>query len=395
MNSKILNIQVQQLIEENIALDLSKLILKGIGYDGVSTLELAQQIESKNKCKIKLPTWFSAHNIYYPPKIHIEQATSEIAAEYKAQLLNGDSIIDITGGLGVDCYYFTNTFEKVVHCEINEELSQIVTHNFKKLNSLDIKTISQDGLMFLKSSTQEFDWVYADPSRRHETKGKVFFLRDCLPNIPENIDGIFEKTKNLAIKTSPLLDLSIGIEELKYVKSIHIISVNNEVKELLWVLKKDYHGEVKIITVNITKTNIEHFQFYLNQEQESQSKFSKPLSYLYEPNVAVLKAGAFKLISEKLGVYKLHQHSHLYTSNSLMEFPGRKFKVDSIVNYNKKEFIKMGITKANVTSRNFPESVQQIRKKLKIKEGGQSYLFFTTDLDNKKIVLKCSKLITK
>ena len=392
MNPEILNTRVQQFINENIDLDISELILKSISFKGVSTLELAQQIESKRKCKSKLPTWFSADNIYYPLKIHIEQTSSEIAADYKSQFLSGDSILDITGGLGVDCYFFSNTFNQVIHCEINEELSKIAAHNFKCLNRSGIKTISENGLLFLGSSHQKFEWIYADPSRRHDTKGKVFFFRDCLPNIPEHLDAIFENTKYFAIKSSPLLDLSAGIEELKFVKTIHIISIFNEVKELLWVLQKNYRDDIKIRTINITKRNTEHFDFKINEEHESKAKFSKPLSYLYEPNAAVLKAGAFKLISEKLGVFKLHQHSHLYTSDYLLNFPGRQFRIDTIMDYNKKKFKKTGIAKANVTTRNFSESVQQIRKKLNIQEGGSTYLFFTTNLNNNRIILKCSKI---
>jgi len=392
LNPDILNTRVQQFIEENIDLDISELILKGVSFKGVSTQELAQQIESKRKCKSKLPTWFFADNIYYPPKIHIEQTSSETAADYKAQLLSGDSILDITGGLGVDCYYFSNTFKKVIHCEINEELSKIATHNFKCLNRSGIKTISENGLAFLGSSHQKFEWIYADPSRRHDTKGKVFFLRDCLPNIPEHIDAIFENTKYLAVKTSPLLDITAGIEELKFVKAIHIISIYNEVKELLWLLQKDDQDDIEINTINITKQNTEHFHFNNNEEHESKAEFSEPLTYLYEPNSAVLKAGAFKLISQKLGVFKLHQHSHLYTSNALLEFPGRRFQIDWIMDYNKKKFKKTRTPKANVTTRNFSESVQQIRKKLNIKEGGSTYLFFTTNLNNQRIILKCSKI---
>ena len=392
MNLNILNNEVQDYINSNYNLPVSKLLLKGVSFDGVSVLELAQQIESKLKSKSKLPTWFSTKNIYYPPKLNLEQTSSEQTASYKSTLISGFSIIDLTGGFGVDCFYFSKHFQKVVHCEINKELSKIAAHNFIQLNLNNVKTIDKNGIDFLVNSTQKFDWIYLDPSRRHETKGKVFFLKDCIPNVPENLYNLFNFSENIMVKTSPLLDLSIGIDELNYVKEIHVIAVKNEVKELLWILKKNYKGDIRITTINILKNSSDRFSFNISEKENVKVSFSKPLNYLYEPNSAIMKSGAFQLISQKFRIYKLHQHSHLYTSEDLIDFPGRCFKIDDILSYNKKEFKKAGLKKANVTARNFNDSVQQIRKKLSIKDGGEVYLFFTTDLDGGKIVLKCSKI---
>ncbi len=392
MNSSILNTEIQEFISTNLNTDITSILLKGTSFSSVKTNEIIEQIEAKKRSEKKLPSWFQTKNIYYPNKLNIEQTSSETTAIYKSSLIEGDSIIDVTGGFGVDCFYFSKVFKTVKHCEINETLSKIVTHNYKQLNIQNIETLPENGIEYLKKSTKTFDWIYVDPSRRHDTKGKVFFLKDCLPNIPEHLDLLFKTSNNILIKTSPLLDLSVGIGELKHVKTIHIIAVNNEVKELLWILENGFVDDIMIETVNIKKEIKEHFSFNLEDEKQSESKYSLPLTYLYEPNSAILKSGAFHSVSNQLNVFKLHKHSHLYTSKVVIDFPGRTFKIEKVVPYNKKELKKLTITKANITTRNFPETVQNIRKKLKIKEGGTAYLFFTTDLNNNKIVLVTSKI---
>lgn len=391
MNHSILNTDIQDFINSNLRSNTSKLLLKGIAFNNVEAKEVIEQIEAKKRCEKKLSTWFNTENIYYPNKLNIEQTSSETTANYKSSLISGDSIIDLTGGFGVDCYYFSKRFKTVEHCEINDKLSEIVKHNYKQLDIQNIEVRCIDGIKYLKSSKKLYDWVYIDPSRRHDSKGKVFFLNDCLPNVPEHLDLLLKHSKNILIKTSPLLDFSIGINELKHVKTIHAIAVNNEVKELLWVLERNYSEEISVETVNIKKGKNEHFNFLLGEEKLAHSDYKEPLSYLYEPNSAILKAGGFHSISKKIGVFKLHQHSHLYTSKQLLDFPGRYFKIENILPFNKKELKKEGIKKANITTRNFPETVQQIRKKFNIKEGGNQYLFFTTNLDDNKIVISCTK----
>ncbi|AUP81368.1 THUMP-like domain-containing protein [Flavivirga eckloniae] len=392
MNPSILNTEIQEFIDSHLNSDISSLLLKGISFPNVEAKAIIEQIEAKRRCEKKLPTWFQCNNIYYPNKLNIEQTSSETTAHYKTSLINGNSIIDLTGGFGIDCYYFSKIFKTVTHCEINESLSSIVNHNYKQLEVDNVTTKNVDGLDHIKTSKKHFDWIYIDPSRRDDSKGKVFFLNDCLPNVPKHIDLLFNHSKNIMIKTSPLLDLSVGISELKHVKTIHIVAVNNDVKELLWILESEFEGDINIETVNIKKAAKASFNFTIEEEKASESKYHKPLTYLYEPNSTILKAGAFHTISNRLNVYKLHKHSHLYTSDSLIDFPGRSFKVDSIVPYNKKALKKIGVSKANITTRNFPETVQQIRKKFKIKEGGDVFLFFTTDICDDKVVLIATKL---
>ena len=392
MNKQLLNTEIQAFINSNLDTNIASLLLKGIDFPSLETKEIIEQIEAKKRCKTKLSTWFSTENIYYPNKLNIEQTSSETTAKHKARLLKGKTIIDLTGGFGVDCYYFSKQFKQVIHCEINEELSQIVTHNYQQLAVENIQTIAQDGLAYLQNTEISLDWIYIDPSRRHDSKGKVFFLKDCLPNVPEHLDTLFSKANNVLIKTSPLLDLTIGLNELKHVKTIHIVAINNEVKELLWLLEKDYTDGATIETCNIKKDTIETFCFLLEEEISTSSQYSFPLAYLYEPNAAIMKSGAFHTIANTLEVLKLHPHSHLYTKDTLIDFPGRVFKIEKVIPYNKKSLKKEGFVKANIATRNFPERVEEIRKKHKIKDGGNVYLFFTTDLDNNKIVIQTKKV---
>lgn len=392
MNKNILNTINQEFINNNINSNTADLLLKKNHHQDVDIKLLVEQIEAKQRCKTKLPTWFNTEKIYYPNKLNIEQTSSEVTAKYKSSLITGNSIIDLTGGFGIDCYYFSKKFKEVTHCEINSELSKIVSHNYKELGVNTIETITNDGISQLLNNNKQYDWVYIDPSRRHDTKGKVFFLKDCLPDVPKHLNTIFNHTNNVMIKTSPLLDISVGISELNYVKTIHIIAVNNEVKELLWILEKGVEAETTIKTVNINKTVEETFDFKLNEEQAITTNFSEPLTYLYEPNAAVLKSGGFKSVSKQLNVLKLHQHTHLYTLQELVEFPGRCFKIELVLPYNKQLLKKELLEKANISTRNFPEAVQQIRKKFKIKDGGDTYVFFTTNLHNEKIVIICKKV---
>ncbi|WP_109300117.1 SAM-dependent methyltransferase [Aquimarina sp. AU474] len=395
MNSNLLHKKVQEYIFEksNTTIDLSKLILSKSPFENISSKELAQQISGRLKVKQKLPTWHTQSGIYYPPNLNLEQTSSEVTALYKSKLISGETLIDLTGGFGIDDYFFSKTCNKVIHCELNSELSEIASHNFKILKSNNITPVFGDSIDILKKLEQT-DWIYIDPSRRHDHKGKVFFLEDCLPNVPANLDLFFTKSTSILIKTSPLLDLRAGINSLQHVKEIHIVAVQNEVKELLWVLDKNFNGDIIIKTINIRKKGNQEFSFLLKDESNVSVSYSLPKKYLYEPNAAILKSGGFLSVANKLNVDKLHLHSHLYTSDQKFDFPGRNFEILSVYAYQKKIISKIGIKKANITTRNFPESVTSLRKKYKIKDGGEDYLFFTTNNEQKKIVIHCRKLLS-
>lgn len=391
MEQSILSSEVQDFINENIDADVNRLALQKHQFSNSDWTNILQQIAAKQKAKTKLPAWFSTQNIIYPSKISVEQTSSERTAQYKSALVSGESLIDLSGGFGVDDFYFAQKLKQVVHCEINTELSEIVKHNFEQLKANNIECFTGDSYAILKDRNIKFDWIYIDPSRRNDAKGKVFMLKDCLPNVPENLDYYFDFAPNIMIKTAPLLDITAGLSELKNVKAIHIVALENEVKELLWVLEKNYTESIEIFTVNLLKDKNETFSFELNAI--SKVNFGLPKKYLYEPNAAIMKSGGFEVISSRFNLEKLHQHSHLYTSENLIDFPGRCFAIEKIIGYNKNEMkTALENQKANITTRNFPDSVETIRKKWKIKDGGNLYCFFTTDMNNNKIVLLCSKL---
>lgn len=387
-----LNPEIQNFIDANIDTTISKLALQKNPFPEVEWLAILNQIEAKKKAKEKLPNWFATKNIIYPSKISIEQTSSEKTASYKSTIVSGDSLIDLTGGFGVDDYYFAKKIGSIVHCEINPELSDIVKHNFEQLNVENCICYSGDSLETLRTLNKKWDWIYIDPSRRNDAKGKVFMLKDCLPNVPENLSFYFEKSNSILIKTAPLLDLSAGLSELRNVKNIHIVALENEVKELLWELHKEYRGSTTIKTINILKDKIEIFDFILNQKLKEPS-YELPQKYLYEPNSAIMKSGGFDEVGTFYDLDKLQKHSHLYTSENLISFPGRVFEIQNTISYHKTEMkVHLENKQANITTRNFPDSVEIIRKKWKIKDGGNLYCFFTTDKNNHKIVLICTKI---
>lgn len=389
--NSLLQPEVQDFIREKTGENVSKLALLKNPFPSIEYAALLNQIECRTKCQKKLTTWYNSKNVIYPSKISIEQTSSEATARYKSELVSGNTLIDLTGGFGVDDYYFSITMKKVIHCEINEELSQIVAHNFKSLEIENVVCISGDSHETLKNANQKFDWIYIDPSRRNDAKGKVFLLADCLPNVPDSLDFYFEFTTNILIKTAPILDITAGLLELKNVKEIHVVAVDNEVKELLWILSKNTTECVKIKAVNLNKSADEHFEF--SMDTESKATYHLPQKFLYEPNSSIMKSGGFGYVCNQFDISKLHQHSHLYTSDEWIEFPGRIFEIKLCLEYSKnaiKEHIEK--TTANVTIRNFPETVDIVRKKWKILDGGLNYYFFTTDKNNRKIVLLCAKI---
>jgi hypothetical protein len=392
LNPDILDPKIQEFIDSNIGALPSKLALKKNPFPTIEWISIVNQIAAKTKAKDKLPTWFSTPKIIYPSKISVEQTSSEKTASYKATIVSGEKLIDLTGGFGVDDYFFSKKIKNIVHCEINNELSDIVKHNCTQLKVNNIRCYAGDSSETLSKLNTQWDWIYIDPSRRNDAKGKVFMLKDCLPNVPENLELYFKNTNSILIKTAPILDISAGINELRNIKAVHIVALENEVKELLWELHKDYSGTITIRTINLSKENQETFDFVLNENQELPI-FELPQKYLYEPNSAIMKSGGFDQVGHFFKLNKLHKHSHLYTSDEVKNFPGRVFEIQNCISFSKSEMKQyLENQKANITTRNFPDSVETIRKKWKIKDGGNTYCFFTTDKNNSKIVLICTKI---
>ena len=381
--------EIQNFINQHLDKPSADLLFMAKKYPKWDMGKIAQQVEGKQKAKKKIPKFFNTSNILYPVRLSMEQCSSEETAKYKAEIIQGKRFIDLTGGFGVDTYFISQSFKKVVHCEINEELQYIAQNNFKTLAS-DIQSFHQNGLEYLQIVQEKFDLIYIDPDRRNENNQKVFKLSEYTPNILEHIDLLFEKGINILVKTAPFLDIKQVLNELPYVKEVHVVSLKNECKEVLYLLNYKYTGEAQLHCVNTAQSK---YSFSYSQENET-APLSKPLDFLYEPNVSILKAGAFNSIANDFELEKLHPNSHLYTSHNLVEgFPGRTFKVSAVCKYNKKEILKhLSGKKANITRRNFPDSVVDIRKKIGIKEGSEHYLFATTLQDNQPKILLCTKV---
>lgn len=387
---EILKPEVQDFIHKNLKTDLQKLILKGSPFPEISIQELATQIEGKNRAEKKLPTWFNTNEIIFPAKINLEQASSEIAAKYKSTLIGKGDLVDLTGGFGVDDYYFASIAKQIYHCEINVQLSNLVKHNNKVLGINNINCISGDSKNFLLKQ-ENIETIYIDPSRRTQSS-RVFLFKDCEPNVNENLTVYLKKAKKIIIKAAPMLDITAGINELKSVSEVHIVSINNECKELLFVLENTDYKEPKVFCALLQQNAVKVYPFSSATEKALANTSSKLKNYLYEPDAAILKAGFFKSVGQQFNVNKIHPNTHLYTSEApLLDFPGKVFKIIKNISFNDFTTSKT-LKKANVVTRNFHLKPEEIKKKFKITDGGSDYLFFITNNKDQKIVLQAERI---
>ena len=382
-------------IEENARADVRSLALQAKKYPQVDMAMAVVQIAGRQIAEAKVPSWYHTEGLLYPKHLSMEQCSSEATAIYKAGLVEGDSFADLTGGFGIDCSFLSRKFKQADYVERQAELCELAKHNFPLLG-LSIGVHNEDGVEYLKQM-QPVDCLFLDPARRDGHGGKTVAIADCEPDVSALEDLLVEKAKKVMVKLSPMLDLSLALKHLKYVREVHIVSVNNECKELLLILQKESaSSDITIHCEHIVNAS-EHQSFSFTQEQERTSDSSLATevgAYLYEPNASILKAGAYRSLTQIYACKKLHASSHLYTSEQFIEdFPGRRFKVEAVSGFGKKELKEFlqGMEKANLTIRNFPSSVADLRKRLKLKEGGEDYLFATTLADESKVMIKCRK----
>ena len=373
--------EIQQFINANLITDLHSLLLKKSPFPEVSMQEIIQQIKGKKVAQRKFG-FLVKEGIIFPPNLNLEQASSQSTAEFKAKNLKGKNFLDLTCGFGIDAYFLSEKFEKIVLIEQNSELIEIVKQNWMVLGR-KANFINEKLEIFLAENTEKFDLIYLDPARRDHEKNKKFLLEDLSPNLLEIQEKLSEISDELIVKLSPLIDISYLVSVLKSVSKIQIIAVKNEVKELLvFINSSSKSNEIEVSTINLESDEPE-FVYKLNEEKTAISTFSEPLKFLYIPNNAVLKSGAFNLVSEKFNIKKLHPNSHFYTSEErLISFPGRILEVEKI----EAKAIKKG-EKFNIISKNHPLSPEEIKKKYKISDGGNSYLIFTQSQKGK-IILK-------
>lgn len=393
MLQELLSTEVQSFIRAHENEDERNLLLKHKLIHGIPAALIADQIRGRKKSKEKLPSYYNAENILYPPGINLEQCSSEKTAQFKIDFLQKNIGVptvnvcaDLTGGFGVDSFFFSKIAKTVHYVEPNLALQLLTRHNHEQFGRLNIEYHNTTAEEFLISSTHLFDFVYIDPSRRAEGNKKVFRLSDTEPDVTALLKSIFENTSVLLIKASPLLDIHSALKQLSFVKTVIVLSVENECKELLFYCEKDFNDEPVIEAVNLRlgKTD-EPFFFSLHDEENARVELAEPLTYLYEPNASILKAGAFKLVGENFSLAKIHPSTHLYTASSLIpNFPGRTYRIVALVKPDDKmlkAFFPEG--KANITTRNYPLSVRDLKRKTKLKDGGYQYLIGFTGIKKK------------
>ena len=395
MISHIASEVVQQYIFDHEHEDERKLALSKKEILGVSPSVLAEQIRGRKKTKEKLPSYYRTRGIVYPPGINLEQCSSEQTATFKASIIQKHLGIklnlcaDLTGGFGVDSLYFSKICHEVHAVDPNESLLQIAKHNHTLLGATNIFYHSQTAEDLLLQNENKFDFIFIDPSRRGSGNQRVFKFSDCEPNVVDLFSQLLKKSDVLLVKASPLVDISQGLQELPHAQHVYVVSVNNECKEVLFLCSLKADQEPAIHSVNLTHENVHEFSFSQAEEKKSTPTLSEPLTYIYEPNASVLKAGAFKLVATRFNIHKVHVNTHLYTSDVLvLDFPGRVFKVEAIVKPDAKS-IKPYLPeeRANVITRNYPLTADGLRKKLGLQDGGKKYVLGFTGINQKYVLI--------
>ncbi|MBR3497047.1 MAG: SAM-dependent methyltransferase [Prevotella sp.] len=420
---------MRDFIREHRHEDVRQLALQAARYPDIDMQQALQQIAGWQTARTKLPEWAATEGIVYPPRLSMEQCSSEATAKYKAKVL-GDgcwmlvdsshtnnnkpptpnthhptpsTIIDLTGGFGVDFSYMARGFQKAVYVERQPHLCEAARHNFQLLGLENAEVVCGDGVEYLKNLPSPFNaqsplTIYLDPARRDENGKKTYAISDCTPDVVALKDLLLEKAGRVMIKLSPMLDWHKAVDDLGEVVEVHIVSVDNECKELLLVLAKNPAAPLRVVCANIRHdAETELFEFFPSNDNLSIPLFPalRERDFLYEPNASIMKAGCFAEVAHRFGVQPTGSNSHLFLSPQFIpDFPGRKFQIEQVTSMNKKELKHAigGLTKANITVRNFPLSVAELRKRLKLADGGDTYIFATT-LGEKDHVLLITKQI--
>lgn len=395
-------------IREHIKEDVRKLALQTHGMKDMNYPFAIRQISGYQHIVNKIPDWYACPDILFPPTLSLEQCSSQQTACYKRDLMK--TIIrkqkqeqtisgaDLTGGFGVDAYYLSEVFDRFFYVEKQPELCRIASHNFKALNRPGIQVFENESEEFLQQSGK-LDFVYLDPSRRNRDGNKVTALRDCSPDPATLYEDLIKKAGLVLIKLSPMIDLSLALKALPHTRQIHVVALDNDCKEVLFLLDAKYQtAEPEITAVNLKNNAADQvLKFRRSDEANASCVYTAQVGdYLYEPNVSLLKAGAFIMPAQAYGLEKLHKNTHLYTSNKFKsDFPGKIFEVKTISSAKTKDFHKKlpGLQQANLVVRNFPMSVEALRKKLNLKEGGEDFVFACTLADESKVFLYGKRLL--
>ncbi len=365
-------------IKDHINDDPAEIMLQSRKFPELPMRDIVIQIASRQKAKHKLPEWFANYDLVFPPKQNLEQASSEITAKFKTRFVGGQLLLDLTGGTGVDTFYLSSKMRSTVYVEPNEELCKIAKYNFEVLGA-NIQIQNSTAENILMHNSDQYDWIFIDPSRRDDSQNRVYALEDCIPNVIALEEQMLNSGKNVLMKASPMLDIKKALEQFASCNKVQIVAVDNEVKELLIHLNSDISCEPEIEAWNLSdKREEERFSFRYSEEESCGSDIGLPQKYLYEPNAALMKGGAYKLIGTKFGLQKLHPNTHLYTSDKLINnFPGKKLLIKEVLKPSNKEIkrkVKAG--KINVIVRNYPLGANKIKKKFGLQDGGKEFLIF-------------------
>jgi len=390
------NPEIFDVFLENRENPSKELSLKLRNKNNIPHRAISEQVACYQKAKIKLPHLIDKYLLY--DKIALEQASSEATAIFKTSLIFGKKIIDLTGGLGIDDIFFSTNFLKVTYCEINEVLTEIFAHNLKQLQIKNIEIVNFDSIEYLKNKKDSsFDWIYIDQSRRDANRRSVD-LKYCTPNVFKNMPLFFQKSKNVMIKVAPAYDITEAARKFPNLTEIFVISVDGECKEVLLILKKNvFNAKIKSFAI-LLNSKSEHKQIISHVLFEKEVNIlSEIKSYFYEPDCSIIKSDLVHFLAKDLNLSFINNNSPFLTNSKLLSsFPGRRFKIITLLIYNEKEIKKYlktnGILKANVARRGFRLSVEEIRRVFKLKDGGDLYLFFTSDLNKQAIMIVTTKI---
>ena len=395
MIDKILNPFVQQFIKDHQFDDPFQLSLEARKYPQIPINLVADQIRSRQKAAKKIPLWIDTEKIVWPPPVSLEQSSSQWTAIFKSELLQGDILADLTGGAGTDTYFLSGKFNKTFYVESDPWLCSLAKHNFPLLTSKIIDVRCEHAWHFIAGLDQSIDVIYIDPSRRKAGNKRVFLLEDMQPNVLLLLPQLLKKAKIIMIKLSPLIDIDYLFKNIAHLQKVYVLAVNNECKEVLCLITLESSSEALVEAVNLKTSGTRSvFGFDLSIEKQLGTLIDLPRQYIYEPNAAVIKSGAFKSVPKKFGLAKLHTNSHLYTSDKkVADFPGAIFQLKNIIKPQRKALRKLLPSgQANLAIRNFPATVAELKKRLQIADGGDDHIFATTLKDEQKVLLITERL---
>jgi hypothetical protein len=394
--NKLLTPESLELLEANLEAEPGAFALKNTGNKDLPVRAIAEQLALRKKAGLKFPK-LSARGLIFQ-KEAFEQSSGETAAAYKQKLISGKNLIDITGGLGIDLLYLSENFEKPVYCERNEVLCNLFRHNSRIFPSRKIEIIEGDSINALKQYPDNyFDWLYADPARREQGRRSVD-LRYCSPNVVEHQELLFSKAKNLLLKLSPAFDVTEAAKLFPNLDEFIVVSVDGECKEILLLLKKEKSARgVKIKAVSLHSDDKPAYEIESILGENIVRYTAYEISgHFYEPDAAIIKSRLTSKLARKYNLNFINEEAdYLISSEYVKDFPGRSFLIKHVWEYKPKQITEklnaLGINKANISRRSFPLSPEEIRSKLKLKDGGDVYLFFTRDHEGKLICVYCMK----